>query len=355
MKGKGQYVAFPGFVAKPSSHELVVLPVTQTKEGSPVNLHVHVITGREPGPRLLLLSMLHGNEWLSAVQFRQLASEVDPAKLRGTLLLVPVANPVAFRSGTRVIVDDSDMPDLNRSFGGPFEWMTNQIARTIADRLMKQADYMMDFHLSDWGSTMNEVAYGEDHTDPKVREESRLMALAYAYPSVNAEKTTGVFPGPNSASGYAGEVLHIPNIAVEIGGLGFGEEVEQEFNRQSIDGVLNCMRHLGMLEGEVRRLDRYLIWRNRWRLQPTKGGYLEVTAKGGLPFREVAKGEVLARVVDPRTFEVLEQLASPGRGIIFYWCRDYMVHPGQWAFGIINMEDGQSGWVDRDRAWAGRY
>lgn len=330
----------------------MVLPVTQTREGLPVNLIVHVITGREPGPRLLLLSMLHGNEWLSAVQFRRLASEIDPAKLKGTLMLVPVANPVAFRTNTRVIVDDSDMPDLNRSFGGPFEWTTNQIARTIADKLMKQADYMMDFHLSDWGSTMNEVAFGEDGLDPVVQEKSRLLCLAYAYPSVNAEKTTGIFPGPNSASSYASEVLHIPNIAVEIGGLGFGEELEGKWTREAVDGVLNCMRHLGMLEGKVLRLDRYLIWRNRWRLSPTKGGYLEVTAKGELPFREVAKGEVLARVIDPNTFEVLEELASPGRGIIFYWCRNYMVHPGQWAFGIINMEDGQSGWVPGNQAWA---
>jgi len=29
-----------------------------------------------------------------------------------------------------------------------------------------------------------------------------------------------------------------------------------------------------------------------------------------------------------------------------------MVHPGQWAFGIINMEDGQSGWVPGNQAWA---
>jgi len=351
---ESRYVSFPGFEAKPASRQIVVIPVTQTKEGSPVNLFVHVLTGREPGPRLLLLSMLHGNEWLSAVQFRQLAAEVDPAKLRGTLMLVPVANPVAFRSGTRVIVDDSDMPDLNRSFGGQFEWMTNQIARTIAEKLMKQADYMMDFHLSDWGSTMNEVAYGEDFSDPDVREKSRLMALAYGHPSLNAEKTTGVFPGPNSASSYAAQVLHIPNIAVEIGGLGFGEDIEAQWTRTSVDGILSCMRHLGMLDGQVRRLDRYLIWRNRWRLSPTKGGYLEVMAKGDLSLREVKKGEILARVVDPRTFEVLEELASPGHGIIFYYCRDYMVHPGQWAFGIINAEDGRSGWVDGDRAWTGK-
>jgi len=333
----------------------VVLPVTQAKEGTPVDLFVHVLCGREPGPNLLLLSMLHGNEWFSIVQLRQLLAEIDPVQLRGTVMAVPVANPVAFRAGTRVIVDDSDMPDLNRSFGGPFEWMTNQIARVIAEKLMRQADYMIDYHISDWGSAMNEVSYGEDFTDPAVRAKSRELALAYAYPSVNAGAVAGVFPGPASSRGYAGEVLRLPNIAVEIGGLGFGAGLESQWMRATVDGAKNVMRHLGMLEGETRRLDRYLIWRNRWRLSPTKGGYLEILAQGELPFREVAKGEVMAQVVDPRTFEVLERLASPGRGIVFYYCRDYMVHPGQWAFGIINMEDGRSGWVDAERAWTGRF
>lgn len=320
-----------------------------------MNLYVHVLCGREPGPNLLLISMLHGNEWFSTVQLRRLLAELDPTKMRGTLMVVPVANPVAFRSGTRVIVDDSDMPDLNRSFGGPFEWTTNQIARVISDKLMRQADYMVDYHISDWGSAMNEVSYGEDFSDPDVREKSRQLALAYAYPSINAGPIASVFPGPASSRGYAGEVLRVPNIAVEIGGLGFGEVLEEEWTRATVDGAKNVMRYIGMLDGEVRRLDRYLVWRNRWRLSPTKGGYMEVLAEGQLPFREVAKGEVLAQVVDPRTFEVLEQMASPGRGIVFYYCRDYMVHPGQWAFGIINMEDGRSGWVPGDKAWAGQF
>jgi len=352
---RSEYIELPGLRARPGTRQVVVLPVTQTKEGSPVNLYVHVLCGREPGPNLLLLSMLHGNEWFSTVQLRQLLAELDPAEMRGTLMVVPVANPVAFRTGTRVIVDDSDMPDLNRSFGGPFEWMTNQIARVIAEKLMKQADYMIDYHISDWGSAMNEVSYGEDFTDPATREKSRLLALAYAYPSVNAGSIASVFPGPASSRGYAGEVLHVPNIAVEIGGLGFGQAQEDAWTRATVDGAKNVMRHIGMLEGKVRRLDRYLVWRNRWRLSPTRGGYMEILARGELPFREVAKGEVMARIVDPRTFEVLEEMASPGRGIVFYFCRDYMVQPGQWAFGIVNMEDGRSGWVEGDRAWAGQF
>ena len=352
---RSAFATLPGFRARPASRQVVVLPVTQAREGTRVDLYVHVLCGREPGPNLLLLSMLHGNEWFSTVQLMRLLRELDPAELKGTLMVVPVANPMAFRTHTRVIIDDSDMPDLNRSFGGPFEWTTNQTARVIAGELMAQADYMVDYHISDWGSAMNEVSYGEDFTDPEVREQSRQLALAYAYLSVNAGPIVSVFPGPASSRGYAGEVLRVPNIAVEIGGLGFGEEQEEAWTEATVEGVKNVMRHIGMLDGPVRRLDRYLIWRNRWRLSPTKGGYLEVLTQGPVPFREVAKGEVMARVIDPTTFEVLETMASPGRGIVFYWCRDYMVHPGQWAFGIINMEDGRSGWVDGSNAWAGTY
>jgi hypothetical protein len=50
--------------------------------------------------------------------------------------------------------------------------------------------------------------------------------------------------------------------------------------------------------------------------------------------------------VSPLTFEIVDELKSPGRGTLFYSCRSSMARPGGWAFGVADME--KSAWVDVD-------
>jgi hypothetical protein len=53
---------------------------------------------------------------------------------------------------------------------------------------------------------------------------------------------------------------------------------------------------------------------------------------------------LLAKVIAPETFETIEELRSPGDGYIFYGCRNYMVRPGGWVFGVANAKT--SVWLD---------
>ena len=55
----------------------------------------------------------------------------------------------------------------------------------------------------------------------------------------------------------------------------------------------------------------------------------------------------LAKVISPYTFEELETLQSPAHGLLFYFARSYPVRPGDWAFGVIDLEDEKTEWVER--------
>ena len=59
----------------------------------------------------------------------------------------------------------------------------------------------------------------------------------------------------------------------------------------------------------------------------------------------MAKDEILARVHHAMTFELLEEVRSPGRGVVFYACRSQMVRPGGWAFGVASLEDPRTEWM----------
>ena len=55
-----------GHTLKPMDHQIITVPVTKDL-GVDVNMTAHVLTGREPGPTLLITSMLHGEDRKSVV------------------------------------------------------------------------------------------------------------------------------------------------------------------------------------------------------------------------------------------------------------------------------------------------
>jgi predicted deacylase len=326
---------------------VVTVPVTHDL-AMRVDIHAHVVAGDSEGPTLLLLSMLHGNEWFSVLILRELIRRLDPKKLAGNVIAIPVANTPSFMTGTRVIVDDSDEPDCNRTFGGIYEWMTNQITRVIDDEFLSQSTHLIDYHVSDWGSTMADVSYTEDFTDPKVSETSREMALAYGFPVLHALRIHSGLRGPRTSLGFAGETYKIPGIVAGVGGLGFGEEQEGAWLEQNVRGTVGVMQQIGMLEGDAERCERVLQIGDYWRVSPKVGGYLEPSIGLDRQFTEFEEGELMGTVVSPLTFAVIDELRSPGRGTLFYSCRSYMVRPGGWAFGVADMEKSQ--WVDFEKS-----
>lgn len=330
---------------EPGHKEVIRVPVTRDLCGD-VDLFAHVMAGREAGPTLLLLSMLHGNEWFSVLILRALLARLDPERLRGNVVAIPVANPPAMATGTRCLLDDSDEPDANRAFGGPYQWLSNQITRTIAGQFFSIANYLIDYHVSDWGSTMADVSFAEDYTDPKISSASRAMAMAFGFPVVHRLQLFSGLRGSRTSLGHAGEHYGIPGIVAEIGGLGFGDRLEEGWLEANVTGTLGVMRHLGMIEGEAARCDRYLMVSDYWRVGPEVGGYLEPVVGLDRQFTEVQKNELLARVTSPTTFEVIDEIRSPGRGAIFYTCRAHMVRPGSWAFGVADLEGGRAEWID---------
>jgi predicted deacylase len=384
-------IAVVGARVAAASRGLVRLPVGRDLTG-PVEIAVHVAAGAGDGPTVLLLSMLHGNEWFSALVVREVMRRIDPAALRGAVLGVPVANPPAMLTNTRCVQDNSDEPDANRTFGGPYQWLTNQISRAIAEELIACSDAIIDYHVGDWGATMADVSYVTDYTRPGVSAASRAMALAYGFPVLHALTIHTGLRGPRTSPdgvkadsglpvglhavspagggqamlpqrgdagtgqryvpvrsgtslGYAGERFGIPGIVAEVGGLGFGLEQESQWIEQNVRGTLGVLQHLGAIDGPPPALDRYLEIHDYWRVGPRAGGYLETTVGLDRQFTDVGPGELLARVVDPQTFEAIDEVRSPGRGTLFYACRPHMIRPGGWAFGVANREDGRTGWV----------
>lgn len=332
---------------EPGTKNVVKVPVTQDLGGSNIDLHIHVLTGREKGPALSLLSLLHGTEWQSLEVLRRVVERVDPSALSGTVLALPVANPVSFCHQTRNVPDESDSADLNRAFGNKNTWIADQLAQVIAREMLERSDAMIDYHIMPWGAAECSTSFAGDLPVPGVSEKSWRMAAAYGVPCVTRRKLN-VFPGPKSSYGHSGRVLEIPCMGVSLGGLGFDRELEEEWIETNVRGTINVMKHLGMLDGELILPDRILLFDKGHRVNPTVGGLLKPVAEPDRMMREVKRGELLGRVISAGTFELLEELRSPCAGYLWGMARSYPVRPGDWSFLVIDGEAETTRWVTPD-------
>ena len=331
---------------KPNSKTYLTMKVTTDLDGGDINLPVHVVVGARSGPTLALFSTLHGSEWLPIDVTRRIMQKTQPSDIAGTILAVPVGNPVAFGNYlNRNTRDESDNADLNRVFPGQFTWIAEQISSKLANEVMAKSDCLIDLHWGIWGSTLGAVMYGTDFPDPEVVRKCEEIAKVFGYPCIHRGKAVTVFPGPRSSMGYFGGVLGKPCIGVELGGAGFDEAIEERWINMNITGVENVMKHLKMLKGEPILPDKYLVWDKRWRVNPTVAGILVPKIPANSLMREVKKGDLLGQVVSPYSFQVLEELKSPGNGILFMSARMYPVRPGDWAFAVIDTDDKGTQWV----------
>ncbi len=90
--------------------------IGETYLGDPIRVPVTIINGADPGPALVLVAALHGDELNGVETVRHVADEWNHATLQGTLVCLHVVNVPGFNAQERYLpLDDSD---LNRSFPG---------------------------------------------------------------------------------------------------------------------------------------------------------------------------------------------------------------------------------------------
>lgn len=318
----------------PGTRAYQALEVTEDLDGAPICLPIHALRGSKPGPTLALLAALHGSEWISIEIVRRVLEEVRPEELSGTLIAVPVCNPVALQALTRSTPDESDNADLNRAFGRPGTWITEQLAGALSEHVITHADALIDFHPLGWGTSFGIVIYGLSD-DAELSRRTLQMAAAFGYPSL-IEMPRSL---PGTASGQAVSARHIPAITPEIGGSGFDRPTEERWVRQNVEGTISVMRYLGMLPGEPRLADTYQRWKRRERVNPRRAGMLVPEVTSDALLSPVRAGQVLGTVRSAYSLQPVEELKAPCDGYLYYVSRDYPVRPGDWAFGVVAEPD----------------
>ena len=275
---------------------------------------VLVINGSAVGPTLCLTAAIHGDELNGIEIVRQVMFQVEPERLRGRLIGVPIVNLQGFQRGSRYL---PDRRDLNRYFPGDANGsLASRIAHSLFTEVIRHCDALVDIHTGSMRRS-NLPQVRADTTLPDVVEFTKGFAKMAV---VHSDGEPGMLRHAAAMSG-------IPAVTLE---MGESMRIQKEVIESGVLSLTALMEREGMIERGFRWGDPSPIYYNsRW-IRAEQGGILFSDVDLG---DRIRKGELLGRVTDPITNET-RKIASPVNGRVIGMAVDQVVMPGFAAFHI---------------------
>ena len=286
-----------------------------------LNVPVIEVTGDEPGPRLSVISGVHGCEYASIAGVRRWAAGLTERRLRGTVTVVPVVNLPAFWARSPFVVPE-DGKNLNRCFpGSPDGTLAERLAFAVFEQVITGSDAFVDAHAGDLVEALEPFAM---YDGGPAEATARGLATAYGLRYVVRQA-----PGPGQvvagSSSGAAAAAGVPAITAEAGGCGLVTEDAVAAHVRGLDGVL---RYLDMRPGDVAAGDvaagdmaagdpaRPPVYLNGfvWPRTPSAGWWEPAVRVG----EAVSTGQVLGTVSTLDGGAVLETFTAPAGGVLLF-------------------------------------
>jgi uncharacterized protein len=275
-----------------------------------IEVPVIEITGSGDGPRLTVLSGVHGCEYASMAGVRSWARTLESRELRGQVRAVPVLNMSAYRARRPFVVPE-DGKNLNRCFpGDPSGTLAERLAHATFTEFIEGADAVVDAHCGDMVEALEPFTlYEAGPAEDRARE----LAAAYGLGYVVRQEA-----GPDRAVGgttsAAAAQIGVPAITAEAGGCGLVEQAAVDLHVRGLDRVL---AHLGMTQAphtadppaRPEALSRFL-----WLRCADEGWWAPAVRAGD----RVAEGQVLGSVDSIDGGRTQEVIRAPADGVLLF-------------------------------------
>lgn len=315
-----------GIVLQAGSWTRGQIAITRLASGIELTIPVHVLSGARTGPTLCLVSTAHGNEVFSIGLLRHILEAIDLSILQGTVIALPVINPLAMDAGTRNT--PADMLDLNRLFPGKQQGSLSERMAVPISELVSRCDCVIDYHCGTTEVVTNHVLV--QNLPGEIGKEIRAFSRLYGLEMLHLSQG---YPG--SLTGYAAE-KGIPGLVVEIGG---GPLLTAAFVEGAKRGVWNIMKTLGMLYGEPELPEQQILIRKMAMLRPSIGGVFQPDLEADQLGRIVPSGTPLGRIFSPMSLQEEEVLTAPYEETLLILMRTALsrVQPGDFAYFVGDM------------------
>lgn len=298
----------------PATSQRLDWAATELFEGVPISTPVLVVNGKLAGPTLCLTAAVHGDELNGIEMVRRVMHDLNPDKLSGAVIGVPIVNLQGFRRGSRYL---PDRRDLNRFFpGNPNGSAASRIAYSFFTEVIQHCSALIDLHTGSF----------ERANLPQLRADLRNPDVVTLTHGFGATVILHSQPAKGTLR-YAATSAGIPTVTLEAGGP---SELELTEVKHGVKGIETLLNTLGMVKkirlwGE----DEPVYYRSTW-VRANRGGILLADVTLGSTVRQ---GDLLGTITDPMN-NANTKLYSPHSGRIIGMARNQVVMPGFAVFHV---------------------
>jgi len=296
----------------------------QTLDGTSAEAPVLVVNGVGQGPILCLTGAVHGDELNGIEMIRRVIQDLDPRRVKGAVIGVPIVNLEGFRRGSRYL---PDRRDLNRYFpGNPTGSAASRIAASLFEDIIRHCDGLVDIHTGSLSRT-NLPQLRADLRNASVREFANGFGTFMVLHS----------PGTAGTLRRAATDAGIPAVTLEAGEPGRLQSAQVREGTAGIVRLLDALKIVNRMN--VFAGPRPVYYRSTW-VRSDHGGILFSLVRLG---QLVSPGDILGTVTDPITNEQ-NLIYSPVRGRIVGMALNQVVMPGFATFNLgIEADSGPNG------------
>lgn len=223
-------------VVPPGTRSRIEIPVARLATESWFSIPVEVVHGKHPGPRIWISAAVHGDELNGIEIIRRVLEKLEPLRLHGAVIAVPIVNVFGFLYQDRYL---PDRRDLNRSFPGSKSGsLASRLAYLFMKEIVKGCSHGIDLHTgSNYRTNLPQIR--ANLKDP----ETRRCAEAFHAPMMMHSQTrdgslreAATRQGIHTLLYEAGEPLRFDRSSIDVG----------------VEGVLRVFHALEMIRHHPR-------------------------------------------------------------------------------------------------------
>jgi predicted deacylase len=281
--------------------------------GSAIEVPCTVFRGTDAGPTVWVMAARDGDEVHASLVAMELQRVLRPDAIAGSVVVMPIGNVPGFGV-------------LSREHPLAPTYLEEQMDDRYFEIISARGGSFVDLHSAGVPSdTVDWTLYVQgDRT-------GEAMAAAYGSPFVYEHRMGGgEGPDPGLLDGALFVRLSnagVPSILIEAGG---GLPPSPVTVERALGGVVNALRALGTIAGDVEPRPAPRVLRSFRIVTPTRGGFFRDGVGLG---EEVSEGQPLATVVNAYDV-VVEEILAPVAGVVLTIPVNPAAGTGTWAYEI---------------------
>lgn len=312
-------------------------------DGSPIMVPVIVVNGVRPGPKLWALGCEHADEVYGAVIVVEAAKKMDPKKMSGTFIGIPVVNTTALNFGVRY--SPIDWVDVEHGYPGrEVSYFSERLTYKLFDLMCRNADCVINYHGGAPGTTdtLEFVSIGcPPGVSNDFRGKNRKIAEVYGLDLIVEKPQDPELWKSDSLLSQRGLHPLMPMMRPQLNkkgiqaiGILYGVGPKASPVDRHVQGIFNVMMYLGMIEGTPKVPEKYTRASKYVVIRPKKSGMFKTHVKVG---DKVKKDKHIATIYN-LFGEEIEKIISPTDGIVNVVNNNLFINAGQYecyAFEIL--------------------